>query len=216
MRGKPAALALREEVISLKRERIIEAAVRLFYEHGFENTTLDAVADELGVRKPFIYSYFESKADLLAKICERGVAEALAAMIEVLNAEGRPTEKLRKISEAMVQAVIKNQKHNAIWAREEKNLLPKHSEQINKIRREFDRKLDQLLEKGCKTGEFTIPDTRIATLAIGGMGTWVHVWYRENGRLSPQEIASRLTDLILTMVKAKVPLSVVAPNRSRK
>ena len=41
-------MGIRDEVAALKRERIITAAVELFYERGYENTTLDAVAERLG------------------------------------------------------------------------------------------------------------------------------------------------------------------------
>lgn len=51
----PAArMDIRDEVATLKRTRIIAAAIKLFYERGYENSTLDAVVERLGVTKPFI------------------------------------------------------------------------------------------------------------------------------------------------------------------
>jgi AcrR family transcriptional regulator len=202
MRKKNFGTSIRNEIFNLKRERIIDAAVELFYHRGYEKTTLDSIADKLGVRKPFIYSYFESKGDLLTKICEHGVAEGLAAAIAVLDSDEGPAVQLRRICHEMVLTVIRNQKHNAICSREEKNLLPKQSEKISKIRREFDRRLNDVLVAGCESGDFSIEDTKLATLAIDGIGTWVQVWYKESGRLDPESIARKLTTLILTMVKA--------------
>src|SRR5262249_24959889 len=57
--------AMREEILAYKRDRILEEAVKLFYERGFTGTTLDDIAAELGVTKPFIYTHFRSKTDLL-------------------------------------------------------------------------------------------------------------------------------------------------------
>ena len=74
------AEGLLREIIALKKDRIFEAAVDLFYDHGYENTTLDAVADKLKVTKPFIYSYYDSKAQLLTDICQRGISASLAAI----------------------------------------------------------------------------------------------------------------------------------------
>lgn len=195
--------AIRRDVITLKRERILETAVELFYSRGFENTTLDAVADELDVRKPYIYSYFESKQELLAQICEKGVGEALSTVMKIIDQEGPPTGHLRAICEATVVTVIRFQKHNVIWAREEKNLLPKHAAKLNRMRRKFDDGLHRVLEAGQKSGEFRIADTRLATLAIGGLCTSVQVWYREGGRLKPADVAAGLADLAMTMVQAK-------------
>ena len=45
---------LREAISHLKRERIVAAAVDLFYRNGYGKTTLEQVANELQVTKPFI------------------------------------------------------------------------------------------------------------------------------------------------------------------
>ena len=60
---------MRDEILAYKRERILEEAVKLFYERGFTGTTLDDIAAELGVTKPFIYTHFRGKVELLAAAC---------------------------------------------------------------------------------------------------------------------------------------------------
>src|SRR5271166_6514253 len=79
-----ATLKIRDEVAALKRERTLGAAVDLFYEKGYDNTTLDEVAERLGVTKPFIYANFGSKTELLKEICARGVRAAEEALDAVL------------------------------------------------------------------------------------------------------------------------------------
>ena len=193
---------LRDEIVSLKRERILEAAVDLFYAHGYENTTLDAVAERLGVTKPFIYSYYKSKAELLTEICQRGIRAALDEMDSVLAMDFDPAERLRRLGEAFTLAVLRSQKHIAIFAREEKNLSAADFKRISDLRREFDRKLNELLQEGCKAGIFRLKDREMAALAIGGMVSWAYVWYRSSGRLDPAEIATRLAEFILSLVGA--------------
>ena len=60
---------IRDAVSRLKRARIIAVAADLFYDYGFGNTTLDAVAKKLNLTKPFIYAHFGSKGELLTEIC---------------------------------------------------------------------------------------------------------------------------------------------------
>ena len=93
-RPKTTNLKVRDEVAALKRERTVGAAADLFYEKGYDNTTLDAVAERLGVTKPFIYANFGSKSALLAEICARGVAAAQEALDGVLTGDTAPTEGL--------------------------------------------------------------------------------------------------------------------------
>src|ERR1700689_2237635 len=71
---------MRDEILAYKRERILEEAVKLFYERGFTGTTLDDIAAELGVTKPFIYTHFRSKVELLAALCKPTIEMSLAAV----------------------------------------------------------------------------------------------------------------------------------------
>ncbi len=216
MASSPAtapSLGIRDEVATLKRERTIAAAVELFYDRGYENTTLDAVAERLGITKPFIYAYFASKGDLLAEICSRGIASALQAMDSVLVLELSPTGKLAELGRRFVTAVLESQKHIAIFAREEKNLSPADFKRISSMRRDFDRKLSALLAEGVKSGEFRIADPRLAALAIGGMVSWAYVWYRPNGRLSLPELAEEMSRLLLAAVHADATAKPPATRR---
>ena len=212
-----AARGIRDEVAALKRERTISVAVDLFYERGYENTSLDAVAEQMSVTKPFIYAHFTSKAELLAEICARGIGSALEALDSVLVLPGSPTERLREVGLRFVSAVLNSQRHIAIFSREEKNLTAADYTRISEMRREFDHKLVKLLDEGVEAGEFHVPDTRMAALGIGGMISWAYVWYRSHGRLTLEQTAVALTDLILRMVGVVMPLqnSHAAPRKVR-
>lgn len=207
---KSSALGLRDEVSALKRARTLAAAVDLFSANGYENTTLEEVAQLLGVTKPFIYAYFQSKVQLLAEICAYGISSSQEAITSVKNLEAAPYEKLELFAHRFVTAVLEGRKQIAIFTREEKNLLPADLEKINAMRREFDRDLINLLREGMKSGEFEINDPHLVSLAIGGMVSWAYVWYRESGRLSRDELAGSMTRLILNMVVAKPIEAIVA------
>lgn len=197
------APTIRDEMIALKRERILESAIELFYARGYENTTLEAVAERLSFTKPFIYSYFKSKTELLGDICGRGISASLDAMEATSAMKLTATEKLRRLGREFATAVLRNQKAIAIFSREEKNLTPADFARISGMRREFDQKLSALLEQGVRAREFEIADIRLAALAIGGMVSWAYVWYRPNGRLALEEVAERIAALILSMVGAE-------------
>jgi AcrR family transcriptional regulator len=204
---------MQEEIAALKRERILEAAADLFYERGYSNSTLEAVAERLSVTKPFIYSHYKSKAELLSEICQRGIHAALHEMNKVLAMNIGSVERLRRLGKVFTHAVLRNQKHIAIFTREEKNLRTHDFKRVSALRREFDRKMRGLLEEGCQAGVFQLKDPRIATLAIGGMVSWVYVWYRSNGRLDSSEIAERMSELILALVAAGEPSNVATKQR---
>ena len=62
------------------RDRVVDAAVVAFGRRGYDVTSLDAIAGELGVRKQTILYYFPSKEALLAAAVDRAAASVAAAL----------------------------------------------------------------------------------------------------------------------------------------
>jgi AcrR family transcriptional regulator len=190
---------MREEILAYKRERIIEEAVKLFYARGFTGTTLDDIAAELGVTKPFIYTHFRSKVELLAALCTPTIELSLAAVENAAQDPGGPSERLRRAVVDFTHVVLSRQANIAIFFREEKNLAPEALAEINALRKKFDRVLSELLAEGVAAGEFQIADVNLAALAIGGMISWAYTWHRSGGRLKLEEMCARMADLALQM-----------------
>lgn len=63
-------------------QRVLEAALDLFSEHGFAGTSLQDIADRLGVTKAAVYYHFRSKDDLLLALVEPAIDELMAMATE--------------------------------------------------------------------------------------------------------------------------------------
>lgn len=199
---------MREEILAYKRERILEEAVKLFYERGFTGTTLDDIAAELGVTKPFIYTHFRSKTDLLAALCRPTIELSLDAVQRASKLPGSPTARLHQAIIGFTEVVLSRQANIAIYFREEKNLAPDALAEINALRKKFDRVLSNLLDEGVAAGEFDLGDVHLAALAIGGMISWAYTWHRPEGRLPLDQVCQRMADLALQMVGARSKVTV--------
>jgi AcrR family transcriptional regulator len=194
---------MREEILAYKRERILEEAVKLFYERGFTGTTLDDIAAELGVTKPFIYTHFRSKVDLLAALCKPTIEMSLAAVENAAALPGSPTERLYRAVVGFTRVVLSRQANIAIYFREEKSLAPEALAEINALRRKFDHVLTRLLREGIGAGEFELDDAGLASLAIGGMISWAYTWHRPGGRLELDDLCAQMAGMALHMVGAR-------------
>ena len=92
----PVKSSYRQEQAAATRTRIAEAARRLFAEHGYGSTSMEAIAAEAGVAVRTVYSAFGSKREILSLICELWLerAEARERAAHVL-AEPDPGRRLR-------------------------------------------------------------------------------------------------------------------------
>lgn len=186
-------LTFRDEVAALKRQRILDAAAELFYRNGYSNTTLDAVGEQLGFSKAFVYTNYGSKQELLAEICTLGVTGVHAEVGHALSLglETRPT--LTVLMDRYVTAVLDRQKYIAVYVREEKSLLPEDAARISLLRRAFFATIADFIAKGAEEGVFQTSDPHMAALTLGGAVTWSTFWYRETGRLDRKAIAREIT-----------------------
>jgi AcrR family transcriptional regulator len=192
--------ALKGEVIALKRKRIVDAARRLFYEKGYERTTLDDIAERLEVTKQFIYSYYKNKTELLHEICMQCISECLKAQSRILQSKLPIHEKLARIADEVAQVIISYQAHTIIYLREEMNLDADVARTIREQRNEFDHRMMKLLKEGRRVGAFQVMDERITARCIGGMLVWCALWYRDLGVLAPAAIGELISQNVMRMV----------------
>lgn len=205
--ARQSKLKVREEVAALKRQRTLDAATELFYQKGYTNTTLDDVATRLGVTKPFIYTNFGSKPELLAEICSVGVRSALEEIDRVL-AQGKPSiVMLRRFAPRYVASVLRTQKNIAINIREEKNLLPEHAQKLAGLRQTFMSRVEALITEASREEGITLPDPRVTAFAVVGAVSWSTFWFNPTGPLTVDDLSEKMTDIILNLVTGVAPVA---------
>lgn len=83
------------------RERqILDAALAVFTERGFQNGSMDAVAERVGVTKPVVHTHFGSKEGLLPACLTRVRAELLEVTTEAAATTDDPEERRRRATPA--------------------------------------------------------------------------------------------------------------------
>ncbi len=95
-----------EKQIQKRKQEALDAAMRLLTDGGYANLNMDQLADEVGISKPTLYQYFNSKEEL--------VAQALVHMFEKMEADladdsGRsPLEQIERFLRTMLKSRYEN------------------------------------------------------------------------------------------------------------
>lgn len=193
--------SLRDELRDLKRNRILDAASELFFKHGYNGTSVEAIASRLHVTKPFIYYHFENKADILAGVCGRTTAFVARSAEVAASSKAGVWERLETLVRDLSLRVIEGRVYLAVYFREEKHLPPSAFRELANNRKRFDTALSKLLQEGIDAGSFQISNVSVATQAITGMTTWLYNWYRPSGPLTPEQLAQEMVRLVHAMVR---------------
>jgi len=201
-RGLAGTLALKDEVSDFKRRRIREEACRLFYQEGYENATLEAVAKRLQITKPSIYQHYANKGELLFDICKTGISLSLEAVEQAVALRITPMRRLMALTESVLKIIFDYQEFIVVYTREEKHLDRAQARAIRELRSAFDHKLGTLLAQGSAAKELSVEDPVLTATTIGGIMTWVSLWYSPSGKRTQVEITTHIKEMILRLVQA--------------
>ena len=109
---------VREQKKQQTRKAIVDAAIKLFTEKGFEQTSMDELARAAGVGKGTIYGYFKAKEEIFLAYCEAEIDFAFAALDRKLDEEAPLAEQLVAQMMGQITFVTKNREFGRIFARE--------------------------------------------------------------------------------------------------
>ena len=180
-----------------REDQLLQTATRLFKEKGYRNTSMQDLADALGVQKASLYYYIESKEELLRRLLEHAFTLVGAQIDEIYAADLPPSEKLRRALENHAVTLMDNLNLVSVYMDEYRNLPPRRLKQVLAVRKHYEQTLMQILQEGIASGEFRPVNIEMTVYGLLGMLNWTVQWFSPTGELSSQEIASILVDLAL-------------------
>jgi AcrR family transcriptional regulator len=98
------------------KAEIRAAAVALFLQHGYDGTSLEAVADQVGVTRPAVLYHFGSKEALLRSVVEPGF-DALESVVSGFESEGSGLVDQETVVRALVDALLEHRRAIALITR---------------------------------------------------------------------------------------------------
>jgi AcrR family transcriptional regulator len=146
-----------------------------------------------------LYLYTPDKQALLFELMRDHLEELLS---DWPVPEGDPLEQLEGFVRHHIRFHLDRSELVFIAYMELRNLSPENFAVIESLRRDYENRLESILRAGQQTGDFAVPDTKLATMALIAMLTGVTTWYREGGRLARAEVEEIYWDMVRKAVAA--------------
>ena len=181
---------------------IYRVAARIICEKGYDATSMNDIAEAVGITKAGIYHHIPGKKDLLFGIMNFGMdsldEQVIIPAREVEDAEQR----LRTIISSHVQLITSRstpQGFNAVTivVEEVGGLAPAHRRKIDQRKRAYVDLVRKTLEELKGEGKLGEVDVTTASFSLLGMILWLSRWYNPGGRLGPEQIAQEITKIAL-------------------
>lgn len=188
-----------------KQAEIVAAAVRLFHEKGFHATSMQDIADAVGLQKGSLYHYIASKEDLLVVIIHGAIAQYNQRLAEIKAMDMPARQRLELAVREHLLGIADNLSMLTIFLRESYALNQAQQEQIAVESDRYNRMFEELYEEGVRSGELRAADSKVVTRTVLGACNWFYRWYRPEGSLPLDELASRVVDILFQGIAAESP-----------
>ena len=183
-----------------RRKEIVAAAARLFAEQGFNGTSMDDIAKELGILKGSLYYWIESKEALLGEVLAGSpMLEEIALGQKIMLRKIPASERLRLMIHAHIDAWTANPHNFSVFLTDWRWLEDEGRDHYFGMRSSLEALFKAVILDGIEAGEFTVDPADISILVncILGMANWFPRWYRPAGWADPGYIADAMTNLVV-------------------
>ncbi len=199
-----------------RTDHIYRVAAEIMCRKGYEATSMNDIADGVGLTKAGVYHYIRGKEDLLYEIMSFGMdqvdADVIAPAREIEDAELR----LRTMIERHATRIMEQGGAVTILLEEMTALTPAHQRVIRNRKRAYFEMFRKTIEELLTQGKLRDVDPTVAAFSVFGMILWISRWYRRGGSKTPRQFAPEFVEIAMNAVlkapaevrTAKPPVSV--------
>jgi AcrR family transcriptional regulator len=179
-----------------KRVVILETAARLFLERGYRSTSLRELAMLLNITKPALYYYFQNKEQMLVECYRAGISSIEGLLEEGKLEGGSGLERLQKYLHVYATAIVSHDFGRCVAMLDDSELSPAARREVRTLKRRIDASIREYIEDGMTDGSIAACNPKLAAFAAAGAINWIGTWYRPEGGMTGDEIASGFAELL--------------------
>lgn len=189
-----------------KRVAILRTAAQLFATQGYEATSLDQVAEQLGMHKATLYHYIKSKEEVLYQCLVKSF-EDLDKVVESMHDRSVPVlERLRAFAISLSHAQ-NNDFGRCLVLVGSRPLAAMASSDIRSFQKRLDSTVRELVTEGIACGDIKPCNPGLVSAMLFGTLNWVPQWFKEGGKLGLDEVVDSFMDTLIYGIATRPPAS---------
>lgn len=175
---------------------LLHVSADIFAERGYDATSLQDIANRVGIFKGSLYHYINSKEELLYEII-RGVLEEAIGRVEEVTSQPVPAiDRLRAAIITHLEHLMENYIETAVFLHEFQQLSPERRRQIPTAK--YEAIFKECIVAAQREGSIAPGiDPLTATRVVFGGINWVYRWYRPGEVANEGQLANDIADQLL-------------------
>ncbi|MBM3920314.1 MAG: TetR/AcrR family transcriptional regulator [Sphingomonadales bacterium] len=186
---------------STRKAQIFNASLELMRRMGYLSTSMRDIASAVKMEAASLYNHISGKEVILSETCFLMAEQLLKGLAEVNDIYFNPIEKLSLAVKNHVKVLTENTHAGWVFVHEWRNLSEENRIRFVALRDEYEKGFTTILKQGEDEGVFQDVNNKFAVLTILASLNWVVEWYKPQGDMTPEQIAEKLTEFILSGLK---------------
>jgi AcrR family transcriptional regulator len=180
-----------------RKEQITETAAKLFSERGYMATSMRDIAEKMGIEAASLYNHISGKEEILHSICFDMAHLFIRAIDEVNDIYFDAEKKLRMAIQNHIEILTANLTRSTVFLHEWKYLTGDNRSAFIALRDKYEKEFTVIMQNGEDENLFKDVDKKFAVLNILSSLNWITEWYKPTGEMTPEQIATKLSDFVL-------------------
>lgn len=176
------------------KQRIMEAAARLWALDGYHGVGIEELSNAVGLQRGSLYYHITSKEDLLLDILKSSMTRLLDRSRPCLAITDTKL-RLKSLSRVLMADIAKYRSEWIVFFCDSKALSPAGRGAVLALRKDYENLWESALEYGQASGDVKRFDP-ILLKGVLGMHNYAFVWLDASGRLEPEEVADEFIELL--------------------
>jgi AcrR family transcriptional regulator len=176
---------------------ILETAARLICERGYEGTSMQEIAAACRMTKAGLYHHVQNKEQLLFDIMSYGMDAFEQQVLDKVRDNPDPVERLRECMRLNIHLVTGGcSKEVIIILHEHATLTGEARAFIDGRKKRYVRFLEDSFSEAVRLGRIRAVQPTVAAFSFLGMVLWIYKWFQPDGRLSAEQVANEMVELL--------------------
>lgn len=185
-----------------KRAEIMRIGATVFREVGYEAATVDEIAKRAELDRASLYYYFKGKQELFREMVGVATAHNVECAETIAALDTGAEDKLRSLILALFDSYQRHYPYLFVYLEQDISRLAqdqsKWSAEILALNGRFNAAVVSIVREGRESGVFVSKGSdKIVAAGMLGMCNWSHRWFRIDGKLNAEEVATVFADMLL-------------------
>lgn len=187
-----------QELIVERRRQFIDAAMALFGRGSYDTTTMKDISKQAGFSAGLIYSYVETKEDMLFLVLQEILNSYMREIPKSMEGFEEPVERFCAAIRAYCRVIDANSNATLLAYRATKSLSPERKDEIKKLELETNHLISECIRACIAAGHFRAVDADLlAYQAVMLAHGWALKRWVLGKKMSIDEYANDTLDLLL-------------------